>query len=192
MAAYLAARRAADGLPGRDSVKALRELCRRANEDICFFAEKNGISSTGSTAALLAFAPGEIALCNIGDSRIFRCSGGVLEQISRDHLSPAPFGTKAPLSQNLGIPPEELVIEPYLARGTYTDRDLYLICSDGLTDMVDNDTICRLLTGLEPERAALALRDRALENGGRDNVTLIVCRVEREPGWMEKLLTGQA
>ena len=71
----------------------------------------------GTTAAILAFTGNGVTLCNIGDSKIFRFCDGELEQISKDHVTVAAYGVKPPLSQNLGISPTELIIDPYLAQG---------------------------------------------------------------------------
>ena len=140
----------------------------------------------GTTAAMLVFADKEIALCNIGDSKIFRLYDGSLEQISKDHVGVSAFGVKPPLSQNLGIPPSELVIAPYFARGAYNDGDVYLICSDGLTDMVSVEEITEVLVSKPIEEAITLLLDKALANGGKDNTTIILCKIERQSGWLFK------
>ena len=140
----------------------------------------------GTTAAMLVFAEKEVVLCNIGDSKIFRLCDGTLEQISKDHVAVSAFGVKPPLSQNLGIPPNELVIDPYLARGPYNDGDIYLICSDGLTDMVSVDEITEVLVSKPIEEAITLLLDKALANGGKDNTTIILCKIERQSGWFFK------
>ena len=186
VASYIAAKDAAVLEIGKDTVAALSRFCQRANADICDYANENEISSMGTTAAMLAFTGSGITLCNIGDSRIFRFCDGVLEQISRDHVAVAAFGVKPPLSQNLGIPPTELIIEPYLAQGVYNDGDIYLICSDGLTDMVTTEEIAGILTSKPVEEACTGLLEKALSHGGRDNITIILCRVERESGWLFK------
>ncbi|MBQ9437342.1 MAG: serine/threonine-protein phosphatase [Lachnospiraceae bacterium] len=206
MASFLAAKRFAGAALKKGSEQELVDLCLKANEDICAFAKENQVRRMGTTAALLAFSNAGIALCNIGDSRIFRFSSGKLEQLSEDHLGLAPFGKKAPLSQCLGIPKEEMRIEPYSCYLKPRDQDLYLICSDGLTDMVENPEIEKVLAETDPsgsqmdprllERtivpgmemahlgglgaSARILLHKALENGGRDNITLILGYVEME------------
>ncbi len=182
-AAFLAARNAADLSMGEDPAWDLQEFCLRTNQDICAYAAVHGIGSMGTTAAMLAFGENEITLCNIGDSKIFRLSRGLLTQISRDHVEENGFGSKPPLTQNLGIPEEELLIEPYLARGTLKAGDLYLISSDGLTDLVSPEEITEILLSGTVELQAEQLLRRALENGGRDNVTIILCKIQRQFGW---------
>ena len=105
-----------------------------------------------------------------------------------DHVTVAAFGVKPPLSQNLGIQPTELVIDPYFARGPYNDGDIYLICSDGLTDMVTSEEISKILTSAEVLNNAIEkLLEKALTNGGRDNVTIVLCKIERNPRWLSNL-----
>jgi len=145
VAAFIASKTASNIKIGRDAATDLSQFCYKANKDICNYAVLNNISAMGTTAAMLAFTEKEIVLCNIGDSKIFRFCDGTLEQISKDHVSVSVFGTKPPLSQNLGIPPSELVIDPYLARGVYNNGDVYLMCSDGLTDMVSVKEITDVL-----------------------------------------------
>ena len=59
--------------------------------------------------------------------------------------------------------------------GSYRRGDVYLICSDGLTDMVSEESIAGVLGSVSAEEAAEVLAQMALDNGGRDNVTVIVC-----------------
>lgn len=183
IASYIAAKAASDIEIGKDAIADLSEFCYRANNDICDYATMHDISTMGTTAAMLVFTEKEVVLCNIGDSKIFRLCNGTLEQISMDHVAVAAFGVKPPLSQNLGIPSSELVIDPYFARGTYNDSDVYLICSDGLTDMVVADEITEVLVSRPVEEAIMQLLDKALANGGKDNTTIILCKIERQCGW---------
>lgn len=183
VASFIAAKLASSFVIGKDIIADLAQFCQKANQEICDYAEANKVSAMGTTAAMLVFAAKEVVLCNIGDSKVFRMCDGMLEQISKDHVSVSAFGVKPPLSQNLGIPPEELIIDPYFARGKYHRGDVYLICSDGLTDMVTLDDITEVLTTKTLEEAAVTLLDKALANGGKDNISVILCRVERRFGW---------
>lgn len=179
MASYLAAKAAFSTLRSGTPRQTLEAVCQNANLDICHFIEENGLGTCGTTAAMLLLTANGVSVCNIGDSKIFRLSAGSLYQISEDHLSIAPYGEKAPLSQYLGIPPEELTICPYYAELPYADQDKYLLCSDGLTDMVPPEDIARILAKFPAEQAAQILLQNALDNGGKDNVTLIVLEIGR-------------
>ena len=155
-----------------------RVVCQNANLDICHFIEENGLGTCGTTAAMLLLTANGVSACNIGDSKIFRLSAGSLYQISEDHLSIAPYGEKAPLSQYLGIPPEELTICPYYAELPYADQDKYLLCSDGLTNAVPRPQLEQLLrTGSFYDLPDLLIR-AANENGGKDNITALLLGVE--------------
>ena len=179
VASFLAAQRAANIVVSEKPVDDLLRFCRVVNEDICQFTEINGLVAMGTTAAMLLFGPKDIALCNIGDSKIFRIADEKIEQISVDHYAVAAYGNKPPLSQNLGIPSNEIVIEPYVARGRYKNGDIYLLCSDGLTDMVSQDQIKEIVLGAPIEEAVEALVKAALEAGGKDNITVVLCLVEK-------------
>lgn len=180
VASYIAAQNASALKIGKDAIAALSQFCNKTNTDIYQYANENGISAMGTTAAMLAFTDKGVTLCNIGDSRIFRFCDGVLEQISKDHVAVAAFGVKPPLSQNLGIPPTELIIDPYFAKGLYNDGDIYLLCSDGLTDMVSADEIVKILASKPIEEACTELLEKALANGGKDNTTIILCKIQYE------------
>ena len=89
-----------------------------------------------------------------------------------------PAGRKAPLTQHLGMDPAEVLLVPYVAKGDIQKGDQYLICSDGLTDMVENVTIADILiNNSDAQDAVLALTSAAMQNGGKDNITVIVCHI---------------
>lgn len=160
-------------------VAQMKEFCKVANQNICDYAHNNSVSSMGTTAAVLCFCKKKIALCNIGDSKIFLLSADDFQQISKDHITPMPYGRKPALLQNLGIPTTEMIIEPYISIGEYHDGDKYLICSDGLTDMVSNDQIKDIVEQGSPGTVIQTLLDVALKNGGRDNITIMLFEIKK-------------
>ena len=181
VASLIAAETAAASKIGDDPAKDLSSICFAANEKVCRFMKENSLSCSGTTAAMMAFTKKEIYLCNIGDSKIFMLNRKRLQQISFDHVAAGVFGNKPPLSQNIGIPPEELIIEPYLSKGYYKIGDVFLISSDGLTDMVTNERIEEILNEHDNiETAAKKLLEEALENGGKDNTTIILCKINKK------------
>ena len=130
--------------------------------------------------AMVCFDRRQIYVCNVGDSRIYRLRDGELRQLSRDHVRQLviPGQSKAPLSQYLGVDPDELRLTPAIVKGKLKLADTYLLCSDGLTDMVGEEEIRDILQAEPVTRScAAALVDAALKNGGRDNVTVIVCSI---------------
>ncbi len=179
IASYICAKEASETILTKDGVSTLSEYCKRSNEKICSYAESNSIFSMGTTAAILMFTPKEITLCNVGDSKVFRLSDTEITQISKDHVVMSAYGVKPPLSQNLGIPPEQMVIEPYLSIGKYENGDRYLICSDGLTDMLSVDEIKENMACPSVKDAVLNMINLALENGGKDNATIILLDIKR-------------
>jgi len=163
----------------------LKESCDEMNERICKKAKELNTTRMGSTVVSLFFSSDEIYSCNIGDSKAFRMRDGELLQLSQDHIDFLPLpGMEAPkrkprLSQHLGIPSEELRLVPYIAKGELKAGDLYLICSDGLTDMLSNVEICAILKESNNIKECVdKLIEKALSNGGKDNITLILCRIQ--------------
>lgn len=146
-----------------------------------------GASSMGAAQAMLYFHGGRAYACNVGDSRIFGLRGGRLLQISQDHTDGGYMrergitGRRPRLTQYLGMDPAAVRLEPYITWAALRPGDVYLVCSDGLTDMVGPEGIRRALS---QDGGASACVERligaALEGGGRDNVTAIVARILEE------------
>ncbi|MDO5435681.1 MAG: serine/threonine-protein phosphatase [Clostridia bacterium] len=180
-AAYIAARAAAECEP-TGNAESMLILCSDINREICAFTSAHRLSACGTTAAMLLIGPDSIAGCNIGDSRIYRCKGHILTQLSEDHVWPMYPGKKPPLLQFLGMPETEMIIEPFCFTKRTFRAGMYLICSDGLTDMVPDSTIEDLLSEKNsiPEKAKHLL-DAALSAGGRDNVSFILLDIGSEP-----------
>ena len=166
----------------------LINMCMEANDLIC--AEADG-SHMGTTCASLILYNGHYTLCNIGDSPIFLVRDGAIRQLSIDHNQKATFeratgkpakpGQKFKLTQCLGIPKEDMLIEPYTEEGIVKPGDVFLLCSDGVTDMVDLQTLhelCQSATTAEEKVARIT--ERAYEAGGRDNITLITVQIPAE------------
>ena len=159
----------------------LLDACSEMNKGICKYQKENHIRQMGTTAAILMCGQEGIFVCNIGDSRIYQYSGKKITQISQDHSETNVMGKKPPLTQNLGIPETEFNIEPYIAKGIYNSGDRYLLCSDGLTDIVSDDEIQEIIAEQkEIVNATEKLLSKALERGGTDNITVILCKVRKQ------------
>ena len=179
VASHIAAQTAADfAFAGPQT---LDGFCREANRRICAYAAANGVSTMGTTAALIQFGEAGVAACNLGDSPIFHWRDGTLRQISKDHVMPVPGPRKPPLVQYLGIPETEMRLEPTITVNPAEPGDRYLICSDGLSDMVGTDVIAEALREEDVAAVGQRLMDMALEAGGRDNVTIILCAIDAKP-----------
>ena len=132
----------------------------------------------GSTLVALYFTQRHLYACNLGDSRAYRLRDGALLQLSEDHVEKREGKKKNPLTQHLGISPDDFLIEPHIAKDEMKPGDQYLLCSDGLTDMLTNLEIDEIMTSApSAKECAERLVEAALEKGGRDNVTVIVCRI---------------
>lgn len=165
-----------------------------ANAVICEEMGKRGGGRMGTTAVLLYIDRGKAVCCNIGDSRCYLIRDGVLRLLSVDHsegenmvrmgIMSEEQARKSKswhkLTQHLGIFPEEFTLEPHFSEEIrLKEGDSFVLCSDGLTDMVPDDVLTRLAGGSqEAAETAQRLVEEALKNGGRDNVTAMVLRVK--------------
>ena len=195
MAAFLAAeacgehfKTAKDGIRN-DPEEFLNEICESMNQAICDYGRTNKINSMGTTAALLAFAEDAVYSCNLGDSRIYKSDREKFYQISQDHVLGRSLFGKAPLTQYLGMEEENLQLEPSISRQEIKIGDRFLLCSDGITDMLSDGEIADVLSREAPvEETAGILLERALKKGGRDNITLVLCEVKEKPkNWFGRL-----
>ena len=151
------------------------------NQAVCKQQKELYVTRMGTTAAILLFAPDEVYACNLGDSRIYRLRDNELSQISVDDIEHIPEGVhrKAGLTQFLGIPDDELSLDPHIIKCEIKRGDIYLICSDGLTDMLTNLEICSILRQhISVRQSVEHLIMQALRRGGRDNTTVIVTRID--------------
>jgi len=167
--------------PKSDLKVFLSGACSAMNDAICSYAKSQLFGSTGSTAAILLFGKNDIYICNVGDSRVYQFNNKKLIQISLDHSETNIASGKPPLTQNLGIPATEFIISPYVAKGLYEIGDKYLICSDGLTDMVSEGEIAEIMsTHKNLTECTEILLQKALDYGGRDNITIIICEIRKQ------------
>lgn len=160
--------------------KYLERLAQQLDEAVVKAQQEMCTDRMGSTMVSLYFAGQYVYVCNVGDSRAYRLRDGEFLQLSTDHIEKRPGREtrKAPLTQHLGFGSDEIEIEPYIAKGKVKRGDMYLLCSDGLTDMLTNFEISDIMFKSEDaESCVQALVQSALEHGGRDNITVIVCRL---------------
>ncbi len=164
----------------------------KANKSIYRISAQKSVSM-GTTLAILLIFDGHSAVLNLGDSRIYLARENSLEQLTVDHTEAERLirlgiltrhtakghKSRSLLSMHLGIPPGEGRIEAYTGCILPLKRDdVFLICSDGLTDMVDDDQIKETIQALgESSYMASSLAQRALQNGGKDNITVITVKI---------------
>lgn len=166
-----------------DITVSLNKMCNTLNEKVFHTANNLGTNKMGTTMVSLLFYQGMVWFCNLGDSKSFIFRDKQLFQLSRDHTDAEEMvqnnitGRKPYVTQYLGIDPEETRIEPYISSTTVGKDDIYLICSDGLTDMVPKETIQTiLLRDEDPRTTVKRLLNEALNAGGADNITIIVIK----------------
>ena len=197
----------AAGVAGEgDSIsEVLCEAVRSANRAILREACcRPSLSGMGSTVVAAAIDGHELVLAHVGDSRAYCFAGGVLEQLTRDHsllqeridegMISAAEAQSAPgrnlLTRALGVDPE---VDVACLRHPLAKGGLYLLCSDGLTDMVDDADIALTLesVGVNLPLAAECLVQLANDRGGRDNITVALLAINAVPeqagGWFGRL-----
>jgi protein phosphatase len=148
-----------------------------------------GHKGMGSTAELLAFSTDGFVLGHMGDSRTYRLRNGVLKQITQDHslvqqqidqgIISAEEARRHPLRhvilRAVGID-EQLALD--VIRGQILHEDLFLLCSDGLSSMVEHRFIARTLQSANDlDRKVELLVQAALSAGGYDNITVVLVEI---------------
>lgn len=183
-AAYIAANafnQCVTGLQKGKTEKQLVDIFFKMNSKICEYKSEHDIGGMGTTGAVLLFKKNKVYGCNIGDSRIYRLHRKRFTRLSHDHCLELFDNGKPPLTQYLGVPKTEFVIQPHLIKARIKFRERYLICSDGLTDMVCEDDIKSVLMhAATVDECSNYLLKMALDNGGRDNITIIVCEIQKK------------
>jgi protein phosphatase len=174
---------------------AIRESVAEANQEILGSSGAvTEFSNMGTTVVLALFRNDRVYIAGIGDSRCYRLRRGHLEQLTKDHsLADALVDAGTITKEELPNHKFKNVLYLYLgskdARGGPEDvrvldveeGDRFLLASDGLTGVVRDEDLARVLaSGDDPQRAAQTLKDLALDNDSKDNVTCLVIHVINE------------
>jgi protein phosphatase len=185
----------------------LRDIVAKTNTSIFQSANSQPqYAGMGTTLVVTLFCNNQLTVAHIGDSRLYRHRGGKLDQVTRDHSllqeqidSGLLTKEAARRSQNKNLVTRALGIEPEVEAEIHTypaqAGDIYLLCSDGLNDMVEDEDIDMTLgaLGANLPLAAEQLIQMANDNGGRDNVSVVLIKVKKdfpvEDGWMAKFLS---
>jgi protein phosphatase len=169
--------------------EANRRVYRRSSED----AATSGMGTT-MTVALVDDSDGTIAFGHVGDSRAYRVRGGELEQLTDDHSLVGELVRGGRLSpEEAESHPQRSVItralgtEPDVDVDTFTvdaePDDIYLLCSDGLTDMISAHEILGLVkAGGDLDDIARGLVNAANVGGGEDNITVVLFQIDGPEG----------
>ena len=184
----------------------LQQQIAAANKGIYEAAQaRPECAGMGTTIVTAVFFGNRISIGHIGDSRCYRLRGDKFEQLTRDHSllqeqidsgqltqEQAKFSlNKNLVTRALGI---EAIVPADIVEYRVEANDIYLLNSDGLTDMVEPDVIQKIVTEKRTDLALAAadLIDMANQNGGRDNISVVLVRVPAgylpAPGWAERFL----
>lgn len=189
MAVDVFASRWEDHKPGSLGDAWLRQVALLANRLILAESQRNpALKGMGTTLVALAqAAAGSVAVAHIGDSRCYRFRQGVLDQVTRDHSLVQQMVDEGTLTEQEA---ETSPVRNYLTRSLGSQEfpvidtctlsvsagERFLLCSDGLTNMLQHHEIAAILCRYPEDSAACeALLDSALAKGARDNVSVIVC-----------------
>jgi protein phosphatase len=171
-------------------VRRAMEICvDNANRSIFNAANSNPqYSGMGTTLVVGVFQDGRLMLGHIGDSRCYRLRANVLEQITKDHsllqeqmdaglITPEQAAT----STNKNLVTRALGVEDAVLLEVNEHKvdpgDLYLMCSDGLSDMLDDEAIAQILASeASLDQKSVQLIDAANANGGRDNISVLLAQ----------------
>jgi protein phosphatase len=169
----------------------LQQQIAAANKGIYEAAQvRPECAGMGTTIVAAVFHGSRVSVAHIGDSRCYRLRGGRFEQLTRDHsllqeqidsgqitADQARFSlNKNLVTRALGI---EAIVPAEISEYRVEPDDIYLLCSDGLTDMVDPEVIHGVVDEQRKtlEVAASQLIELANQNGGRDNISVILAHV---------------
>jgi protein phosphatase len=195
-----------DDAPSGDLLQALREAVFDGSEHLReVIREAPQLEGMGTTLTAILFAGGRLALCHVGDSRAYLVRDGELAQITHDDTFVQTLiddGRITPEEAN-SHPQRSLLlralngqeVEPDLSMREARAGDRYLLCSDGLSGVVSEQTLADALKDPDPQSTADRLIELALRSGGPDNITVIVADVVEDGGGttsMDPVVDGAA
>lgn len=186
-------------------IQLLRDVVVRANTSIFQSANSQPqYAGMGTTLVMGLFSDNKVTVAHIGDSRCYRLRDNRLEQITRDHSllqeqidSGLLTKEAARRSQNKNLVTRALGIDanvvPEIHMHDVMTGDVYLLCSDGLNDMVEDEDIELTVSSLSANLplAASQLVQMANDAGGRDNISVVLVKIKKDfsadGGWISKV-----
>lgn len=167
----------------------VQDIFKRANDRILEHTQNHPAhKGMGCTAELLVWTGNDFVLGHVGDSRTYRLRGGRIMQLTKDHslvqeqiddglitkAEARSHSMRNVILQAVGVK-AQVAID--ILRGKILDDDLFLLCSDGLTDMVEDHVINHILwSNLSLSMKAEKLIKEANDAGGRDNITIVLAK----------------
>jgi protein phosphatase len=197
-AGELASKLAVDGIPflyhkyrDQSPPEALQRAIIETNAEINRRGKANSdFYNMGTTCSVLLLVPQGAVVAHIGDSRVYRVRGDVLEQLTFDHSMVWEMRAAGSLPEDgdlaRSIPKNVITrsLGPHVnvqvdVEGPFPLEagDTFLVCSDGLTGQVEDDELGAILANLPPQEAAQVLVDLANLRGGPDNITVVIAKV---------------
>jgi protein phosphatase len=166
---------------------------RLANSAVYEAGQRHAEHHSMATTLASVYINGDVmALAHVGDSRIYRLRGACLQRLTMDHslaeeqrlyglvTEVAESAYKNAITRALGAE-ERILIDA--DEGVVLDGDKILLCTDGLTKMIEEEDVVRIILDAEddPQKACEALVDTANDQGGTDNITVILVQCEKSP-----------
>lgn len=184
-----------------DALDAMRDAVARANHRLAqLIADDPAVEGMGTTLEAMLWDGEKLAVAHIGDSRAYRLREGRLSQLSTDHTFVQSLVEEGRITREEARvhPHRSLLLKAILGRDDFepdfnwlqpAPGDRYLLCSDGLSDMVPDETIERVLRSETIDIAATELIGLALEAGGYDNVSVVIAEFVAEDEPMDDALS---
>ena len=191
VASEIATQVIADRAPSHADATGLARAVEAANAEIIAAAQDGrGREGMGTTCTAAMIEGERLVIAQVGDSRAYLLHAGKLQQITRDHSLVADMVEAGQITADEArIHPSRSIITRALGTSQSTHPDLYeinvaagdrlMLCSDGLSGMIEDSDIEEVMTRItDPQRCASVLVNEAIEAGGLDNVTVIVVNIE--------------
>jgi protein phosphatase len=176
-----------------DDANMREELCRvveQANRAVYEKArDNNEFAGMGTTLTMAVIGSTELIAAHVGDSRLYMIREGEMQQLTQDHSYIGELLRSGSLTREeaenhphrnvitraVGSSPD---IDVDIISQEIRKNDIFILCTDGLTNMVSDDEICGIVKENEPEAACTKLIEAANRQGGDDNITVIVIKFE--------------
>jgi protein phosphatase len=171
----------------------MRHVVAMANERVFELSDPQAHRRPATTLTMLAINDSDFVVAHVGDSRAYLCRGGHIRRLTLDHTKVAEALAEGVISERIAaVSPlrhvlsravgNEPITEPQLVVGEWQQNDLFLLCSDGLTEHVSDEELQRFAQDWgDRDLMAMALIETANERGGSDNVTVVIVECFGEP-----------
>lgn len=161
----------------------LTEICNQANKKIVALAHNQQVSQIGTTMVSFLFSENGVFTCNVGDSKAFLIRNNKIMQVSKDHtdrdfLDSIGIKKSPSLLQYIGISDKEGELDPFISKGQVMKGDVFILCSDGVTDVISaNDLYNTVKDKTDVSAEVGEILDMIKQRNGQDNATIIVIKV---------------